>query len=116
MKRTFANIHTGDRFNIVTMGVGADVTFLGYTNIDKEYSDEPRFDNLRQVKKFYGVSTAEQIERLGDVYGKPYGHSVYACFKEHNGDGTSYRWQAYLYKGKWCCGTSADAIRIVQNG
>ena len=76
--------------------------FLGFTSIDEKYSTTPTFNTLKDVKQHYNVKTNRNLEQIGE-----HGHDVYAVFEE---DGQS--WGAYLFKGRWCCGSGANPIRL----
>lgn len=106
-KKTFANIQAGDTVKIsyVHWGTVCDFQseFLGFTSVDEKYSEKPVFNNLKAVKQHYNVKNAKQIESIHPEYG----HSVCAVFKDGN-----QVWCAYLFEGKWCLGTSANAISL----
>ena len=89
-------------------------TFLGFTGIEDKYADTPQFNTLKEVKKFYGCTNASQIDALGDEFGYPYGHNVYACFESHRPveDGGNFKWQAYLYEGRWVLGSGCTRFTI----
>ena len=83
--------------------------FLGFTGIEDKYSEKPAFETLKEVKEFYGVSNARQLEDLDHAHDLPYGHSVYACFHNLEDD---YTWQAYLFEGRWVLGSGCDRFSI----
>jgi len=112
----FNTIQAGDVVDLETQSAFRGNKFLGFTTVNTRYSEDPVFKNLKDAKAAYGVRTNAQLEEVGEELG--YGHNVYAIFEspdEHPllGVVDTYIWGAYLFKGRWSLGTSADYIRFL---
>lgn len=110
-KKTFSNIKAGDVLEVGYRNRLETCTFLGFTNNDTKYSETPVFSTAKELLAHVKVTTFAQLEAVQDKADKGYGygHHFYAVFKDNkNGD----VFQAYLFKGRWVLGTSADACQL----
>lgn len=110
-----SQIKAGDVVKMIARtGYTTREQFLGFTTIDEKYSETPVFNTLKEVKEFYGVKNAREIDNLGIAHNLPYGHGVYACFKNLDDDEKhgGYTWQAYLYEGRWVLGSGCTHFSI----
>ena len=103
-KPTISNIEPGRIYN------------AGYIRGERNFSDPNRFvgfkvgslnfTNLKQLKQYFGVRNLRDLEFETD---RIEAGSVTAEFYDCNGE---FFWAAYLYNGKFCVGTSADALKL----
>ncbi len=108
-KKTFSSIKSGDQVDVGYRSSFTLCTFLGFTDNKTKYSQTPVYSNADAMLKAVGVTTFPALEKFQDEAGLPYGHHFYAVFKDNtNGDIFS----AYLFKGRWCLGTSADLAQL----
>lgn len=114
-KLTFNTIQAGEKVIIDNMGMKEQVLFLGFSDVDVKYGDGGAvFNNLKEVKAKYNLTNAKELEDIGDSLGLDYGHNIYALFySDHTGD-DGYGWAAYLFKGRWCCGSSAVPVKLIE--
>lgn len=84
-----------------------EVTFRGFTDWDEANSYIPQFHSLGQVMEAKGARSLAELEALHESRG--YGLEVRAIFDE----GGRYEFAAYLWKGRWRVGTSADAVTLL---
>ena len=77
-------------------------TFQGFT---LSHTEEPRWPELKAVYMSAGCTNLKGLEAWADAKGV----TVRAVFQDvEHGD----RWAAYLYKGRFCVGTSADRLEL----
>ena len=103
-KPTVANLVPGNVYN------------AGYVRGQRNFTDPNRFvgfkvgelffTNLKQLKAHFGVSNLRDLSFVTD---RIEAGSVTAEFYDCDGE---FFWAAYLYSGKFCVGTSADALKL----
>ena len=85
-----------------------DNEFLGFTDDTEQYGKGGvKFKTQKELLDFYKVSNLVDLEKLQDK--KPYGYRSYMMFLSLEDKD---KWYAYLYKGKWCVGTSSDRLKV----
>jgi hypothetical protein len=77
-------------------------TFLGFA---VKHDGEPRWSTLKEFKQAFQVSNLKNLEEA--VEAKALG--AYAVFQDAEDGG---RWAAYLWKGCFRVGTSADRLEL----
>lgn len=77
--------------------------FLGFSDNAEAYSQTPAFDTLADLKAAKAARNAAELEQLQNQA------NFYALFRDIE-DGTT--WGAYLWKGAWRVGTSADRLQL----
>lgn len=100
------SIKAGDK---VLAGYGRHMdenVFLGFTDRTEKYGRTPKFDTFKDAKAAGMGANAADVERLDTE--AEYGHHCYALFRDEGGT----VWAAYVFKGRWSVGSSADALRI----
>jgi len=83
----------------------------GFDELDTNRFDffkvgELKFENLKVLKTYFGVKTLSELEFEVDRLDRG---SVYAEFYSIDGD---YAWAAYLWKGGFKVGSSADRLVV----
>ena len=110
-RKTFSNIKAGDVLEVGYRKHLDTCKFLGFTNNDTKYSEKPVFSTVKELLAYIKVSTFADLERVQDAADKAYGygHHFYAVFEDQgNGD----VFCAYIYKGRWVLGSSADVCKL----
>jgi hypothetical protein len=102
-----ASLTAGQAIKAGYRGWHTPCEFLGFSDNTKAYSETPAFNTLADLKTAKGARNAAEIEQLQDQ--ASYGHSFYALFRDLE-DGTT--WAAYLWKGAWRVGSSADRLQL----
>lgn len=100
----FATINAGDLVNLsYRKTTVVTCAFIGFTDNKQAHGDLPVYRNAAAMKAQLGVKSWAEIEKKDHF--NPYGYSHYACFVElETGD----TFEAYLFHGNWCVGSSAD--------
>lgn len=117
MKHTLLDITQG--MVVQLRGPECTCQFLGFTAHGHGNSkrEDVKYADMGELMHAYLPTHTEadideslvELEKIGDVplEGEKYAHSISAVFKDiDNGD----EWGAYLYKGEWVYGSSADPI------
>lgn len=110
-RKTFSNIKAGDILEVGYRDYLDTCKFLGFTNNDTKYSENPVFPTAKALLAHVKVKTFADLEAVQDAADKAYGygHHFYARFEDQgNGDTFS----AYIFKGRWVLGSSADACKL----
>lgn len=81
--------------------------FLGFTDRTEKYSSTPKFDTFKDAKAAGMGNNAADVERIDDEQ-QEYGYCCYALFRNESGS----VWGAYVFKGRWSIGSSADPLRM----
>ena len=98
----------------VTSLAAGQVVFAGYNYCGEPSVDKNRFlgfkfngtwfSTLKHLKEFLGSNSLKELETEAQLRGND---SITAEFRNVEGD---YRWGAYLWKGSFKVGTSADRL------
>jgi len=102
-----ASLTAGQAIKAGYRGWHTPCEFLGFSDNAERYSKTPSFSTLADLKAAKGARNAAQIEQVQEQ--ADYGHSFYALFRDLE-DGAT--WAAYLWKGAWRVGTSADRLQL----
>jgi hypothetical protein len=108
-KHTFRSIKTGDVLEVGYRGHLDRCEFLGFTDNTTKYSETPVFKTAAEMLKFAGVTSFSALEEYQEAQNLEYGHHFYAVFKDLS---TGDVFSAYLFKGRWVLGTSADVAKL----
>jgi len=103
-KPTIANLVTG---NVYTAGyIRGQRNFTDLNRFVGFKCNELFFTNLKQLKAYFGVSNLRDLEFETDRL------ELGTVTAEWFNTDEKYFWAAYLYNGKFCVGTSADALKL----
>jgi len=109
MKKTFRNIKAGDVLEAGYRNNFDEDKFLGFTDNKTKYSETPVYKDAREMLAAVGVKSFAALEEHQDKVAPAYGHHYYAVFQDTKNNDV---YCAYLFKGRWCFGTSADVAQI----
>ncbi len=107
-RMTFNNVVQGDLVTLSYRGHGVECKFLGFTDNSEKYSEKPRFAKALHLKDWAQCKTWGQLEQKQADDHEEYGYHFHAIFEEEDGS----TFGAYLFKGAWCVGSSADRASL----
>jgi hypothetical protein len=96
---------------LVNAGYSGEATlnkFLGFTDNSEAYSETPVFHSLAELKAAKGARNYKELEEIQNSSLR-YGQDFYAVFYDLE---KRYTWGAYLWRGSWRVGTSADRLQL----
>ena len=111
---TYKNIQAGDIVQAGYRNHDYRCKFLGFTNSDQKYSENPVYKNTKEMyEDNLTVDGSRNCRRWSDLediqYTKEYGYHFYAIFQHLDSDGNGqFNFGAYLFGGRWVVGSSAD--------
>lgn len=108
-KHNFRSIKAGDVLEVGYRGHLDRCEFLGFTSNETKYSETPVFKTAKEMMDKVKVTTFAALEKFQNEQNLEYGHHFYAIFKDLK---TNDVFSAYLFKGRWSLGTSADAAKL----
>ncbi len=101
MVTKISTVTPGQRVYAGYNGWATPCTFRGFS---LNHSDAPRWPELKAVYMTAGCTNLKGLEQWADSKGT----GIYAVFEDEAGE----RWAAYLYKGRFCVGSSADRLEL----
>ena len=101
VKPSVANLHSGQ---VVLAGYKRRTLLVDTNRFVSFKIGELNYSNLKLLKQAFGVKNLKELEFETDRLELG---TVYAEFYDTEGE---FFWSAYLYNGKFCCGTSADRL------
>ncbi len=89
------------------------IKFSGFSDVVPKYGEGgPKFANINQVMKKYGVKSLKQLEDIDSKLGLEYGHGIYMCVIDIlTGDQGCW---FYPFEGAWTRGSGADRMSFFE--
>lgn len=103
MAKIVCRLERGARVVIKTARDEWEAIFLGFTDMEEPYSEEPVFKNWKAVYKRYGFRGPKDAEAAESD-----GCAIRACFECHG-----LKFQAYVFAGRWRVGTGAERFTLL---